>query len=35
MVIVYDESGLVNDMRAAVQVSRERPVLIDKVREDA
>src|SRR5205814_7124570 len=35
MVIVYDESGLDNYMRAAVQVSHERPVLIDKFLEDA
>jgi carbamoyl-phosphate synthase large subunit len=35
MVIVYDESALDNYMRAAVQVSRERPVLIDKFLEDA
>ncbi len=35
MVIVYDEAGLDNYMRAAVQVSRERPVLIDKFLEDA
>jgi carbamoyl-phosphate synthase large subunit len=35
MVIVYDDSGLDNYMRAAVQVSRERPVLIDKFLEDA
>src|SRR5205814_6979517 len=30
MVIVYDESTLDNYMTAAVQVSRERPILIDK-----
>jgi carbamoyl-phosphate synthase large subunit len=35
MVIVYDEVTLDNYMRAAVQVSRERPVLIDKFLEDA
>jgi carbamoyl-phosphate synthase large subunit len=35
MVIVYDESALDNYMRAAVQVSHERPVLIDKFLEDA
>jgi carbamoyl-phosphate synthase large subunit len=35
MVIVYDENILDNYMRAAVQVSRERPVLIDKFLEDA
>jgi len=35
MVIVYDEAGLDNYMHAAVQVSRERPVLIDKFLEDA
>ena len=35
MVIVYDETTLDNYMRAAVQVSRERPVLIDKFLEDA
>jgi carbamoyl-phosphate synthase large subunit len=35
MVIVYDEAALDNYMRAAVQVSRERPVLIDKFLEDA
>jgi carbamoyl-phosphate synthase large subunit len=35
MVIVYDESALDSYMRAAVQVSRERPVLIDKFLEDA
>ena len=35
MVIVYDEAMLDNYMRAAVQVSRERPVLIDKFLEDA
>jgi carbamoyl-phosphate synthase large subunit len=35
MVIVYDEGALDNYMRAAVQVSRERPVLIDKFLEDA
>jgi carbamoyl-phosphate synthase large subunit len=35
MVIVYDEAGLDNYMRAAVQVSRDRPVLIDKFLEDA
>jgi carbamoyl-phosphate synthase large subunit len=35
MVVVYDETSLDNYMRAAVQVSRERPVLIDKFLEDA
>ena len=35
MVIVYDESSLDNYMTAAVQVSRERPILIDKFLEDA
>jgi len=35
MVIVYDETMLDNYMRAAVLVSRERPVLIDKFLEDA
>ena len=35
MVIVYDESMLDNYMNAAVQVSRERPILIDKFLEDA
>ncbi len=35
MVIVYDESTLENYMQAAVQVSRERPILIDKFLEDA
>ena len=35
MVIVYDEATLDNYMSAAVQVSRERPVLIDKFLEDA
>jgi len=35
MVIVYDESMLENYMNAAVQVSRERPILIDKFLEDA
>src|SRR5207237_2887839 len=35
MVIVYDESTLDNYMAAAVQVSRERPILIDKFLEDA
>src|ERR1041384_6607664 len=35
MVIVYDESSLDNYMNAAVQVSRERPILIDKFLEDA
>jgi carbamoyl-phosphate synthase large subunit len=35
MVIVYDEATLDNYMHAAVQVSRERPVLIDKFLEDA
>jgi len=35
MVIVYDDAGLDNYMHAAVQVSRERPVLIDKFLEDA
>src|SRR5207237_1636022 len=35
MVIVYDESTLDNYMTAAVQVSHERPILIDKFLEDA
>src|SRR5207248_5928664 len=35
MVIVYDESMLENYMNDAVQVSRERPILIDKFLEDA
>src|SRR5262245_26788292 len=35
MVIVYDESSLDNYMKAAVQVSHERPILIDKFLEDA
>ena len=35
MVIVYDEATLDNYMHAAVQVSRDRPVLIDKFLEDA
>src|SRR5437867_120927 len=35
MVIVYDETALDNYMRAAVQVSHERPVLIDRFLEDA
>jgi carbamoyl-phosphate synthase large subunit len=35
MVIVYDEGTLDNYMSAAVQVSRERPILIDKFLEDA
>jgi carbamoyl-phosphate synthase large subunit len=35
MVIVYDESTLDNYMNAAVQVSRERPILVDKFLEDA
>jgi len=35
MVIVYDEAMLDNYMNAAVQVSRERPILIDKFLEDA
>src|SRR5262245_32316929 len=35
MVIVYDENSLDNYMGAAVQVSRERPILIDKFLEDA
>jgi carbamoyl-phosphate synthase large subunit len=35
MVIVYDEGMLDNYMTAAVQVSRERPILIDKYLEDA
>ena len=35
MVIVYDETTLDNYMQAAVSVSRERPVLIDKFLEDA
>ncbi len=33
--IVYDEAMLDNYMSAAVQVSRERPILIDKFLEDA
>ena len=35
MVIVYDESTLENYMKAAIQVSRERPILIDRYLEDA
>jgi carbamoyl-phosphate synthase large subunit len=35
MVIVYDENTLESYMNAAVQVSRERPILIDKFLEDA
>src|SRR5712671_5083857 len=35
MVIVYDEASLDNYMHAAVQVSHDRPVLIDKFLEDA
>jgi carbamoyl-phosphate synthase large subunit len=35
MVIVYDEAMLDNYMGAAVQVSRERPILVDKFLEDA
>ena len=35
MVIAYDETMLDNYMHAAVQVSRERPILIDKFLEDA
>jgi carbamoyl-phosphate synthase large subunit len=35
MVIVFDESSLDNYMQAAVQVSRERPILIDEFLEDA
>ena len=35
MVIVYDEAGLDTYMHAAVQVSHDRPVLIDKFLEDA
>jgi carbamoyl-phosphate synthase large subunit len=35
MVVVYDEAGLDNYMHAAVSVSRDRPVLIDKFLEDA
>src|SRR4029077_18644689 len=35
MVVVYDEGMLDNYMNAAVQVSRERPILIDKFLEDA
>src|SRR5437667_9874349 len=35
MAIVYDESSLENYMNAAVQVSRERPILVDKFLEDA
>jgi len=35
MVVVYDEAGLDNYMHAAVLVSRDRPVLIDKFLEDA
>ena len=35
MVIVYDEGLLDNYMHAAVLVSRERPILIDKFLEDA
>jgi carbamoyl-phosphate synthase large subunit len=35
MVIVYDDSSLDSYMTAAVQVSRERPILIDEFLEDA
>jgi carbamoyl-phosphate synthase large subunit len=35
MVVAYDEGMLDNYMNAAVQVSRERPILIDKFLEDA
>src|SRR5881296_733177 len=35
MVIVYDDSSLDNYMSAAVQVSHQRPILIDKFLEDA
>ena len=35
MVVVYDESMLDNYMSAAVQVSHERPILVDKFLEDA
>src|SRR5213595_1429328 len=35
MVVVYDESMLDNYMSAAVQASRERPILVDKFLEDA
>ncbi len=35
MVVVYDEGMLDNYMNAAVQVSHERPILIDKFLEDA
>jgi carbamoyl-phosphate synthase large subunit len=35
MVVVYDEGMLDNYMSAAVQVSHERPILIDKFLEDA
>jgi carbamoyl-phosphate synthase large subunit len=35
MVIVYDESSLDSYMQAAVQASRERPILIDEFLEDA
>jgi carbamoyl-phosphate synthase large subunit len=35
MVVVYDEGMLDNYMNAAVQVSRERPILVDKFLEDA
>jgi carbamoyl-phosphate synthase large subunit len=35
MVVVYDEASLDNYMSAAVSVSRERPVLIDRFLEDA
>src|SRR5207247_7726469 len=35
MAIVYDECSLDNYLNAAVQVSRERPILIDKFLEDA
>jgi carbamoyl-phosphate synthase large subunit len=35
MVVVYDEGMLDNYMGAAVQVSHERPILIDKFLEDA
>jgi carbamoyl-phosphate synthase large subunit len=35
MMIVYDDAGVETYMNAAVSVSRERPVLIDKFLEDA
>jgi carbamoyl-phosphate synthase large subunit len=35
MVVVYDEAMLDNYMGAAVQVSHERPILVDKFLEDA